>query len=150
MKGFIKRAGLMGAMVVAVVGFTAWAATFTGGVVTAPSYLTSVSNATVYTNSSSVIPLVQNVDLDLQVALTTTNAGTSNVILGFNATMDNVNWSVIPWLNVTNPAAGTTSVTYQVIVPHASLHGIQALRWDTTTTAQTNTVGIGLRWGQFY
>ncbi len=150
MKGFMKRAGLLGAVVAAVMGFTAWAAIFTGGVVTAPSYIASVSNATVYTNSSSVIPIVQNVDLELQVTLTTTNAGTSNTILGFNATMDNANWSVIPWLTVTNPAAGTTSVVYQVIVPHASLHGIQGLRWDTTSTTQTNTVGVGLRWGQFY
>jgi len=71
-----------------------------------------------------------------------TNSGTSNVVFGFNVSVDGTNFSTTLPITVTNSANGTNPVVGYTLIGPAVLNNARWWRLDQIVTSQTNSLTI--------
>jgi hypothetical protein len=112
------------------------------GTINGAASLLSVSNATVTSTASTQLAVQPLADLAVWISAVAANAGTSNLVVGFNFSPDNVTYSTTLPLTLTTALTGTNPVTSFFILNRTNFTSVKFLRWDSTQTAQTNLVTI--------
>lgn len=112
------------------------------GTIPADASLLILSNATVNSTASAPLPVTPNADLAGWLSAVAANAGTSNLITGFNFTPDNVLYSTTLPLSITNALNGTNPTVAFFIINRTNFAGVKSIRWDRTSTTQTNLVTV--------
>lgn len=106
--------------------------------------LYSVSNTTATATSStnySLLPVSGSLRLEASYACT--NVGTSNLILGFNtSSVDSNSFTTTLPISVTFTNNGSNTVIASALIDRTNFTGVQQIRWDSTSTTQTNTARI--------
>lgn len=113
--------------------------------------LYSLSNTTATATSSTNYFLIPGTgDLRLDGSMTCTNVGTSNVVFGFNlSNVDSNSFTTTLPISVTATNNGSNTVVWSALISRTNFIGAQQFRWDSTSTAQTNTVKVNWLRGCF-
>jgi hypothetical protein len=127
---------LMAPMAMAIDNFT--------GVINIASGVSAATNTTVTSTSGTALTIRPGQALALSPYFAGTQGGTSNVVFGFNVSVDGTNYTTTPPGNFlfTNSANGTTGVIGLHQIPASNLFGIQKIRFDSLATTQTNGIFV--------
>lgn len=113
--------------------------------------LYSVSNTTATaTASTNYFLLPASGSLRLEASITCTNVGTSNLVVGFNtSSVDSNSFTTTLPITVTFTNNGSNTVIGSALIDRTNFTGLQQIRWDSTSTTQTNTARINWLRGCF-
>jgi hypothetical protein len=115
--------------------------------VTGNANLYHCTNATQSSVNSSNVFFPPNTDITLMVSTSGTAGTNGNTAqLGCNLSPDGVktNFTTLLPVTVTVTTLGTSNIVASAVISRTNLIGMKCLRWDQTTTTQTN--GFNVNW----
>ncbi len=107
---------------------------------------------TILTNvSTNVVWVYRGRGLLFSSSIATTNTtGLSNIIFGFDTTIDGTNWTTTRSLTATGTLNGVNGVLVQVLLPPTLLDNVRQIRVATQQNQYTNTAFItNMQWSVF-
>lgn len=146
----LKMTGLVLAVLTASVAV--YAAVLHSASITIPGDLSWVTTATSNSTSGTAFDIPQNTDLIITPTVHASGASTSNVVYGFDLTLDGTTWTTTaPIQGTIGPLKGATPITGFIYVNRTNLTGAKQLRLGQVSTTSVATItNDAMRAGWFY